>query len=112
MSTFTWAPDYDAEGEEEPRVNAIKFADGYEQRAQIGINVTQENWPLVFAFRTAEETAEILEFLREHGGVTAFDWTAPGDSEAKKWICRLWRRRVIRGGTFTITATFERTYDL
>jgi phage-related protein len=112
VSTFTWAPDYDAEGEEEPKVAAIKFGDGYEQRAQVGVNVLQERWPLVFGYREQDETEEILDFFREHGGVTAFDWTAPGDTEAKKWVCRLWRRRINRGGRFTITATFERTYDV
>ncbi|MGL4416301.1 MAG: phage tail protein, partial [Plesiomonas shigelloides] len=38
LHTFGWAPRSAMEANHEPRVSAVKFGDGYEQRSPDGIN--------------------------------------------------------------------------
>lgn len=111
MSTFSYAADYGASLTAEPKVRSVKFGDGYEQRQKYGINTTQEAWNLTFAQRDQADTEAIIGFFEDAGAVTAFDWTAPGESSAKKWICRSWNKTIERGNRFTITAQFDRVYD-
>ena len=107
MSTFTWTPDIGAEGAHEPRIRAAKFGDGYEQRAQDGLNADMMTWPLSFSGRSAAEAQAIDAFLTAHGGVTAFDWTPPEAGAAQKFICKKWKRRRDSYASQTVTATFE-----
>jgi phage-related protein len=79
MSTFTWPVDSNATVSKKPRVNNIKFGDGYEQRTSYGLNTNLQNWDLSFANREETEANEIDDFLTARGGVESFDWTPPGE---------------------------------
>lgn len=111
MSDFTWAPDYGAQAQIEPKVRVTKFGDGYEQRSAYGINVTAESWPLTFTSLDQSTTADIIAFFVDKNAVISFNWTPPGESTPKKWVCRQWTKQVNAGNLFTITATFDRVYD-
>jgi len=111
MTTFTYIPSYGATQKKKPTVNAIKFGDGYEQRAQFGINQNPRVWNLAFNGRTETEADAIDAFLEATKGVAYFDWTPPTGS-AGRWICRDWDRSIVDIDCHNISASFEEVFDL
>lgn len=111
MATFTYKPDFGASQTRQPRVNAARFADGYEQRATFGLNTNPESWALSFSMRDDTETGAIEEFLVALRGAESFDWTPPGGS-AGKYVCREWSKTIERFNLNTIQAKFEQVFDL
>jgi len=113
VETFpSYSPEYGTEMTTKSRIIEMKFGDGYSQRASDGINGSEISFPLVFNLLSSGDAETILAFLEARGGYEAFLWTPPGTSTPLKWICREWRYRPEPGGRATISATFERVYDL
>jgi len=111
MTTFTYIPSYGAMQKKQPKVLSMKFGDGYEQRAQFGINQNPRIWNLSFNGRTEIEANAIDSFLTTQAGVTFFNWTPPTGS-ASKWICRDWDLSLVEIDCYNISASFEEVYDL
>ena len=111
MATFTYTPDYGATKSSKPRVKAIRFGDGYEQRISYGINTNPQEWNLKFAMRDNTETAAIENFLSARNGVESFDWTPPNGTSGR-YICREWSKVLERSNLNTINAKFEEVFDL
>lgn len=111
MATFTFDPSYGIAVKKEPKVLSVKFGDGYEQRAQFGINQNPRMWDLQFNGKTETEADAIDNFLTAEKGVTYFNWTPP-QGAAGKWICRNWDISLVDIDCYNITATFEEVFDL
>jgi phage-related protein len=111
MATFTVAPDYQAQLDEQPRTITAKFGDGYEQRAADGINVRPRKWSLKFENRSNTDRDTVLTFFRTHNAVTAFDWTPP-EGAAGKFVCRAWQNVPVQYNLNTITAVFEEVFEV
>lgn len=111
MATFTYQPSYGIAVKKEPKVLAVKFGDGYEQRAQFGINQNPRVWDLQFNGKTESETDAIDAFFTTEKGVTYFNWTPP-QGAAGKWICRSWDISLVEVDCYNIAATFEEVFDL
>lgn len=58
------------------RVRKTQFGDGYSQRVPDGLNHRLETWPLTFE-GGLELIGPIKEFIEDHEGYKAFDWTTP-----------------------------------
>lgn len=110
MSTFTWAPDYDAENNIKPTVETVKFGDGYEQRQARGINISRQNWNLVFSNLDSATMTSITAFLDATNGVTSFDWTPPGGS-AGKYVCAGYKNKIGRGNLYTVSTAFMQVFE-
>lgn len=67
MTTFTYIPDFGASKKLNPKINSIKFGDGYEQRASSGLNTNPQIWNLSFSNRTDIEAEAIDDFYRLEG---------------------------------------------
>lgn len=111
MSTFTYTASYGAAVTQTPEVRAMRFGDGYEQRASFGINNQPRVWQLDFRGRDDTDANAIIAFFVAANGVDNFDWTPPYGA-AGKWICRSWIRSVVSNGASDISATFEEVFDL
>lgn len=116
MSDWNYVPDRGLSKSSTPRIREVKFGDGYSQRMQDGMNYMTETWNLSFANRTFTDIDSMLTFLQGKGGVLAFTWTPPGESEIKV-ICKQWDvSTFFHTGTDSqsygsLTATFERVYE-
>lgn len=110
MATFSYIADYTANRTIKPRVRALKFGDGYEQRTADGINTQPATWALSFNARTTTEADAIESFLSTHAGITVFDWTPPVGA-AGRYICREWNRVCERFNINSVTCTFEQVYE-
>lgn len=111
MTTFTYIPSYGASQKKKPVVLSVKFGDGYEQRAQFGINQNPRIWNLAFNGRTQTEASAIDAFLTTQAGVTYFTWTPPTGAVGK-WLCRDWDLSLVEIDCYNISASFEEVFDL
>lgn len=108
MSTFTFKPAYSAQQNKKPRVRAMQFGDGYEQRVQDGINTIKRIWSLRFTTSSADLDA-VDAFLTNMGGSTSFDWTPPHGA-AGRFRCDEWNDGLEGYNRRVITATFTEVF--
>lgn len=109
MPTFDWAESPGSSVEYQPRVIATRFGDGYEQRADDGLNPLGEAWDLSFNDCGAAAADQIVAFLRDGMGRKTFDWTPPRATLPRKWKCTSLRRTLgAEIDTHNISARFER----
>ncbi len=77
MPTFTFTPDFDANGSSEPRVRKTQFADGgYEHRLKFGLNTNPETYELSFNNRSDTEADQIEAFFSALNATDSFDWNS------------------------------------
>lgn len=110
-STFTFPPSYGSSVSRTPRIKSLQFGDGYEQRQPDGINTVRDVWSLSFNNITTAESATIETFLNDLGGTQYFLWTPPSGTQGK-YICKEWSRTINTAISHSITATFQRVFDL
>lgn len=109
---FTIAPSWSPVSQRKPRILAIKFGDGYEQRAADGLHNDLQSWQLTFAPIPVADAETIEAFFVDNAtAVTPFTWTAPRASTSSKFLCRSWTRTIVSPLTDSITATFEEVGD-
>ncbi len=93
METFNWPVLPDMQVSTEPKVHVVKFGDGYEQRAPVGINNNLKAYDVTIRVNR-QDAPELEDFFSRHGGVTAFLWTPPYDYKTIRVVCRKWGTRV------------------
>lgn len=106
------APFYGSKPNKEFRVLSATFGDGYSQRVLDGLNTTLESWDMEWSVLTLDEKDVIVNFLDARAGYESFNYTMPGDSVSKKWICKKYVAAPKAYNVYSLTATFERVYDL
>lgn len=94
------------------RVIRMNFGDGYSQRAEDGINNENNVWELTWENLTADEATDIVTFLKSKRGVESFYWIPPREGVQSRWLCTGLSRTIIDLERDTVTATFERVFDL
>ena len=75
--TLVATPDKSMTKTSEPKVLAISFGDGYEQRIADGINSLKETYSLNFATRPKADIDDIVLFLDTQKNVSKFLFTMP-----------------------------------
>lgn len=112
MPTFTISPAWNPVSTRKPRTLAIKFGDGYEQRAADGLHSDLQSWSLTFDPITVADADTIEAFFEDNAtAVTPFTWTAPRAGASSQFLCRTWSRKIVSPTTDSITATFEEVAD-
>lgn len=93
-----------------PKVLRVNFGDGYNQRADDGINNSNERWNVEWDGPSMTDANTLETFLKSYGA-QSFDWTPPGES-LQKFVVLSWSSTPLGNLGKKITATFERVYDL
>ena len=109
-------PDKTLTRNNKPRVIKIQFGDGYEQRVQEGINNITQNFSVSFNNRPKAEIGDIMAFLDNKAGTTAFDFTYPdtnasGNERTVKVVCEDYTQTYSFDDFYSCTATFRRVYE-
>lgn len=94
------------------RVLKASFGNGYSQRAADGLNNLNQTIPLVWTYITEDEKNTIVDFLSSKLGAGSFYFTFKGDSEASLVVCEKWSETPVSGPWWTVSATFEKVFDL
>ncbi|WP_439444434.1 phage tail protein [Xanthomonas translucens pv. translucens] len=106
--TFRWRPTTESSGKATGAVRRAKFGDGYAQTAPDGINSVTRSYSLSFT-GMKPQMAEIVSFLEAHVG-RSFFWTPPFGGQGY-YQCDEFSDTNNGGLVFTITATFEQTFQ-
>ena len=110
MSVLPFAPQFSSRAKRQPRVRKSGFGDGYEQRTADGLNVIRDEWDLVFTLKRADAES-LLSFFDGLQGVSRFQWTAPGQSQALNYICDDWNYQLLSTGAMTINAHIYQDFN-
>ena len=112
MATFpSINPTYGTVKSSAPRVRAVSFGDGYEQRVTFGIQQNPKTYDLTFV--VSEANSDTIEtFLDARADDAAsFDFTPPGEGSSSKFVCPQWQKTLTTNGFSTITATFRQVFE-
>ena len=109
-------PDKTLTRNNKPRVIKIQFGDGYDQRVQEGINNITQNFSVSFNNRPKAEIDDIMAFLDNKAGTTAFDFTYPdtnasGNERTVNVVCEDYTQTYSFDDFYSCTATFRRVYE-
>ena len=99
-----------------PRVLKVQFGDGYEQRIQDGINNLRQEFAVAFNNRPKAEIDDIVAFLNNKAGTTAFNFTYPdsnagGGETTIKVVCEHWSQRYSYDDFYSANMKFRRVYE-
>ena len=99
-----------------PRVLKVQFGDGYEQRIQDGINNLKQEFSVTFNNRPKAEIDDIVAFLNNKAGTTAFNFTYPdsnagGGETTIKVVCEDWSQRYSYDDFYSASMKFRRVYE-
>ena len=99
-----------------PRVLKVQFGDGYEQRIQDGINNLKQEFSETFNNRPKAEIDDIVAFLNNKAGTTAFNFTYPdsnagGGETTIKVVCEDWSQRYSYDDFYSASMKFRRVYE-
>ncbi|WP_086932194.1 phage tail protein [Agarilytica rhodophyticola] len=93
------------------RTHEASFGDGYSQRGKDGINNVNETWQPLFE-RPLADILVIVNFIDSLNGVDSFFWTPPHQPQALYTCSRYTGPRQIGQLYYSLSATFQRVYDL
>ncbi len=104
--TFVWTARIGAMSTAEPKVNVIKFGDGYEQRIQRGLQHDLRTYTLTFNGLKARMMV-IDAFLTEHRGYVSFSWRPPSRIKPALFVCERWSEVYLNAQVWELTAEFR-----
>ena len=114
MATFpSIKPTYGQRKRSAPATRTIRFADGFEHRILFGLAEHQNPKVYNFTFNVSEvEADEIETFLDARAEDSAsFNFTAPGEATAQKFVCQAWSKSIPYNNRATIQATFREVFE-
>ena len=112
MPTFpSISPGYGVQKSSSPKVRRVQYGDGYTSFLKYGLNQDLKTWNVRFSNLSETDSDTLETFLEARGGAESFDWTPPGESAAKKFICPSWNKQIPYLNRATISAFFEEVVD-
>jgi len=109
---WIWTESSGTQLNEEPRVRATQFGDGYKQRQADGLNPLAQEWQMRLTGVEDVIADEIIAFLRGCGGVTAFEYTPLWHTTPLLFTCKKWTRTAADTPGFSdIAATFTQEFE-
>ena len=114
MATFpSIKPTYGQQKSSAPLTRTIRFADGFEHRILFGLAEHQNPKVYDFTFEVSETQADEIEtFLDARAEDSdSFDFTAPGEATAQKFVCESWSKSIPYNNRATIQTTFREVFE-
>ena len=114
MATFpSIEPSFPVRKSSKPKINTVKFQDGYEHRILFGLPEHQNPKIFNFTFEVSETDADTIEtFLDARANDSAsFDFQPPGEASSSKFVCEGWSKTIPFVNRATIQATFREVFE-
>ena len=115
IPSFSWTPSYNVSTKHNPRVNVVRFGNGYEQRNADGLFSNLIDMDITFEKRPEREAKNIIHFLKARKGVESFvfenlpnlyaDNTAGG--YRKRFVSATFNSTFVFFNNYTVTASFS-----
>ena len=113
---FLWTPSYNVATKHNPRVNVVKFGNGYQQRNPDGLFSSLIKMDLTFDKRSEKEAAAILHFLKARKAAQSFVFqnlpdlyadAGSNDGFHKRFVCATFNSTFVFFNNYTVTAAFS-----
>ena len=90
-----------------------KICYGFEHRILFGLAEHQNPKVYNFTFNVSETVADTIEtFLDARANDSdSFDFTAPGEATAQKFVCETWSKSIPYNNRATIQTTFREVFE-
>ena len=115
MATFpSIKPTYGQQKRSAPNTRTIRFADGFEHRILFGLAEHQNPKVYNFTFNVSETEADDYRNLPLDARALdseSFDFEAPGETAAQKFVCETWNKSIPYNNRATIQATFREVFE-
>lgn len=98
-------------GKKRADVNRAEFGEGYSQRSKAGINAVAATLQLQWLQKN-EDIDAIDAFLEARGGVEAFLYRLPHETEFRIWTCAEWGIADAGPNGIQLNATFRQEFDI
>ena len=105
---FTWCVRNTSQATVTGSVRRAQFGDGYAQSSANGINPVSRSWAVELVHNQSD-TASIISFLDSHIG-KSFEWSHPFIG-LSLFYCDEYSYTEQGGGIYSISATFEQTFQ-
>ena len=108
MATFpSIKPTYGQQKRSAPLTRTVRFADGY------GLAEHQNPKVYNFTFNVSETDADTIETFLDARALDSdsFDFTAPGEAAAQKFVCEAWSKSIPYNNRATIQTTFREVFE-
>lgn len=89
MEIFSWPVKPGMKTDFTPRIKAVRFGDGYEQRQPDGMNHQLRKFNITLSLKSSVAD-QVLTFLNKHGGITSFLFQPGKSKQAIKVVCKKW----------------------
>ena len=104
-------PVYNTRINARPKVNTLRFGDGFEQRLTEGLNQNPLSVNLTFELsQTDADTAITFLNSRVEDGAS-FDYTLPSESSSRKFVCTSFPRSIPFLNRVTLSCTFREVFE-
>lgn len=105
---FFWKHSYGLNITSEPRVQSLKFGDGYEQRTVDGINSLLLRGDASFDLRGVNETKALSHFFNSRKGAESFIMKLPPPYDIEKlFIARSWSVALVFYDNYSVRTQLE-----
>ena len=112
MATFPITnPVYNTRINARPKVNILRFGDGFEQRLTEGLNQNPLSVSLTFELSQADATTAITFLNSRVEDGASFDYTLPSETSSRKFVCTSFPRSIPFLNRVTLTCTFREVFE-
>jgi phage-related protein len=101
-----------------PRINSVKFGDGYEQRSKDGLNVVPKIWDVTFQNRSLTVVTALKKFFEGDTYVynrepQEYFWWEPPEpwNLMEKYVCDKFTVSYNEYNSYTLRATLRQVFD-
>ena len=106
------SPDYGISIENNPKINVLKFGDGFEQRLTEGLNQNPRRLSLTFKNITESESDTLINFLNLRvTNADSFVYTPPNDVVGNFVIDSNYRKIINYSNRATVTVAFREVFE-
>ena len=105
-------PSYPMNIKRDPKVNTLRFGDGFEQRLTEGLNQNPRIINLIFKYITESQSNTLINFLNTRvNNAESFDYTPPNETIGKFVVDSSYNKKLIIGNFFTVSVTFREVFE-
>lgn len=104
---ITFLPKGDDTLNEETRVLAVQFGDGYKQTAPDGLNNVVTRWQVTFDGLIKSEVNTLLAELRQAKGSGPVQWQSPLDTAPQNYRIGSWTVTAYSGQIYAVACPLE-----
>lgn len=104
-------PVYNTRINNKPKINIVKFGDGFEQRLTEGLNQNPLTVNLVFELSNSQADVALVFLNDRVVDGASFDYILPNETSARKFVCHSYPRTIPFLNRIRLTCVFREVFE-